>query len=369
MGVIDKDTVVAPGRIPYLDGMRAYSIIAVVFGHSARFMPWMQTKWALPVTYLFANGRFGVRVFFVISGFLITTLLLKEHRKTGRISLSGFYERRIARIIPAFYTFLLTLLVLKFTHLLDVRWNAMATGVTFTWNYGVLWLAPTPASDPVMGHLWTISLEEQFYAAWPLCLILFGKRWGQRIAIASVVIFPVLRLTSYFLMPGLRGQLLMMFHTGSDQIMWGAAAAFAYERGVVGRMARWKSRWIVPWLCALVVFIVCPAVDAHIRGGSILFGASAECASVVAMVFWLLSGTTGWLRATLECWPVVKLGLLSYSLYLWQQIFIFWDKIAFVPLALRILGALAVATVSYVLIEVPLRARIRRWFAQEAPAL
>lgn len=355
-------------RIPYLDGLRAYSIAAVVLGHASRFIPWTQTKAAIPLNVLFMNGRFGVRVFFVLSGFLITTLLLKEVDTKGRISLSGFYERRIARIVPAFYFFLLTLLALTLLHLIDLNWTAFVTAITFTWNYGVLWGAPTPASDPVMGHLWTLSLEEQFYLVWPACLILLGKRWAERLAIGCVLAFPVIRLAWYFLFPSMRGQLLMMFQTGSDTIMWGAAAAFFYQRGACDWLARWKFRTAIPWFCGVVIFLVCPVMEAYIRGSGILLGISLECGSVVLMIFWLLSGSGGVVRRVLDSWPLVQLGLLSYSLYIWQSLFIFWDRIMFVPLPLRILGALLVAAFSYWVIEIPLRGRIRRWFAQSQPA-
>jgi peptidoglycan/LPS O-acetylase OafA/YrhL len=367
------------GRIPYLDGLRAYSIGTVVLGHSARFIPWLYAPAAAPLNWIFTNGRFGVRVFFVLSGFLITTLLLNEMDSTGKISISGFYERRVARIFPAFYTYLLTVLVLGLLGYAEIHAKAMVTAATYTWNYGSLWGAPTAGNEELLGHLWTVSLEEQFYLFWPACLIFCGRKWAERIAIACVALFPLFRLASYFLIPSTRGQLLMMFHTGSDQILWGAVAAFAAQRGAMVRMAGWKLRRLVPWFCAALVFLVSPVISegvhgAHgflvpaIRGAAVTIAPTLECGATVLLIFWLLSGSGGWFRAMLDSWPFVQLGLLSYSLYLWQSLFILWSGLYWVWLPVRLLGALAVAVISYRLIEQPLRKRIRAWFAQSQPA-
>lgn len=355
------------GRIPYLDGLRAFSIATVVLGHSKDFIPFFKTKAAIPVDAV-ADGRFGVRVFFVLSGFLITTLLLNEIEKTGRISITGFYERRIARIFPAFYTYLLTLLVLSMFHVIGMNWQDMVTAVTYTWNYGSLWGVPSGPTGEVLGHLWTISLEEQFYLFWPACLIFAGTRRARGVAIACVSIFPLLRIASYFLIPSTRGQLIMMFHTGADTILWGAIAAFACQGGALERMRDTKYRAAVPWLCALAVFVIRPILEFKIRGAAVIISPTLESICIVLFIFWLLSGEGGFLRRGLDSWPMVQLGLISYSLYLWQQLFTMCDKLYFLSLPVRLLCALTVAILSYRFIEIPLRTRIRKWFSQSQPA-
>ena len=86
------------------------------------------------------------------------------------------------------------------------------------------------------------------------------------------------------------------------------------------------------------------------------------------MVFWLLSGQGGGLRKTLESWPLVQLGLLSYSLYIWQQLFLMWEGTAFMPVTVKLLCVLLVATASYRFVEVPMRRSIRQLFSQAPPA-
>jgi len=356
------------GRIPYLDGLRAFSITTVVLGHASLFIPWLSTRVGTAFGVVFANSSFGVRVFFVLSGFLITTLLLNELEATGRISIKGFYERRIARIFPAFYTYLLTILILMLSHHIDVRWGDLANAATYTWNYSWLWYPPGRVAGEVLGLFWTLSLEEQFYLVWPACLILLGRRWAERLVIACVIFLPFVRIACYFLFPSTRGQLMMMFHTGSDQLLWGAVAAFACRRGAIDRVREFRYRAAIPWLCGLAVFVVGPILEEKARRLSVPLIPSMQCISVVFFVLWLLGGQGGHVRRTLESWPLVQLGLLSYSLYLWQSIFILWDGVAHIWLPLRLLGALLMAILSYRVIEVPMRSIIRRWFAQAQPA-
>ena len=236
------------GRIAYLDGLRAYSIVLVLMGHAVHLIPWMSSRLALPLTVLFTDSTLGVRVFFVLSGFLITALLLDEFEDTHTISIKGFYERRIARIFPVFYAYILAIVALKLLDLAKVGWPAIVAAATYTWNYSILWGAPIGNSGYLLGHFWTLSLEEQFYLVWPALLFLVGPRRARQTALAAVLLLPVLRVASYFLLPSLRGQLGMMFHTGADQILWGALGAFAYRDGVLERVRNSRYRGAIPWL-------------------------------------------------------------------------------------------------------------------------
>ena len=363
-----KQTWPPSGRIPYLDGLRAYSIAAVVIGHSDHAQPWLNSPVGSALRVVFANGTLGVRVFFVLSGFLITTLLLNELETTGAISIRGFYERRIARIFPAFYFYFLVVVALTLLHLATVTWPVFATAGTYLWNYGVFWKLDSTEGAQFFAHMWTLSLEEQFYLVWPACLIFLGPRRAERLAIASVIVLPFVRVISYFLFPSTRGQLGMMFHTGADQILWGTLAAFACRRGAIDWAGKVKYRAAIPWLCAFVVFVACPLLTWAVRGLLLCAVPSLEGASIVLLIFWLLSGDSGWFRKGLETWPMVQLGLLSYSLYLWQQMFIFWDRLNFIWLPLRVLAALTVAVISYRLVEIPCRKLIRQWTSQPQPA-
>ena len=115
------------------------------------------------------HGRLGVQIFFVISGFLITSLLLREKESTGSISLKLFYARRTLRIFPAFYLFFITIAVLSYLRLIELPRYDLLHAATYTMNYsgnGTWW----------MGHLWSLSVEEQFYFVWPSLMFLIGTR-------------------------------------------------------------------------------------------------------------------------------------------------------------------------------------------------
>lgn len=359
-----------PKRIPYLDGLRAYSIFAVVLGHSIRLINLFHYPWMEPVAILFGSGGLGVHIFFVLSGFLITTLLLKEQNKTSRISVSGFYERRIARIFPAFYTYFVFILVLVALHRLDISWKLLLAAATYTWNYGHWWWGVvTPDGSFTLGHLWSLSLEEQFYMVWPACLILFGRRGAKRWAIGAVALLPFVRFALYYLRPTDRGQLGMMFHTSCDSILWGALAAFLASEGAIDGLRNFRFRAWVPWTSGAAIFVLCPVLERINRGFGLVAVPSIQACAVVLFIFWLLSGEGGVARRLLETKPLVQLGLLSYSIYIWQEIFTLWDELppllSSVPA--RWICILVSSALSYYLVEVPLRRVIRQWFAQPVP--
>lgn len=334
-------------------------------------IPLLESHWGRFVLILF-NAGVGVRIFFALSGFLITTLLLNEWDKTGRISISGFYERRMARIFPAFYTYFLFIILLDLLHWVHIGWQPLVSAATYTWNYGHWWWKSiTNDAAFTLGHLWTLSLEEQFYLVWPACLVLLIRRGAKRVVIACVVLLPFVRVAFYFLRPSDRGELMMMFHTGVDTILWGVLGAFLARDGVIDRIGSSRFRAAIPWACGLAMFVLCPVLVTINRGFGVAALASIQGAATITFIFWLLSAEGGILRRLLESWPMVQIGLLSYSIYIWQEIFTVWDGMP-APLRsipVRWLCILVSSALSYYLVEVPLRKRIRQWFSQTEPIL
>jgi peptidoglycan/LPS O-acetylase OafA/YrhL len=350
-------------HIPYLDGLRGYAIISVWILHLTTTMT--LPNWATPLKLLFGNGELGVDIFFAISGFLITTLLLRELEKTATISLRGFYERRVARILPAAFTYVCVIGVLTLAGNLALRWGAFVLASTFTWNYGQLFGLFEGSSDAqILNHFWSLSLEEQFYLFWPGCLLLFGVSRSWKIALTAVVALPVIRLLSYFLIPQSRNQLTEMFHTGVDQIFWGVLAAICYANGLHTKWA--TSRWFAPTTLIYGIFTVGP-LALYVRYVPALgrFVAPTVYSSFGALlILWLVSGNQGAIRTVLESSIFRWVGLLSYSLYIWQQLFLVPRSPFhhFGPLNLAF--AMLAAACSYYLVESPLRKRIRSLFDQ-----
>jgi peptidoglycan/LPS O-acetylase OafA/YrhL len=161
-------------RIPSLDGLRAISIIFVIFAHTAGGMNLPEWVGRLELSL----GPFGVRIFFAISGFLITSLLLYEKNKRGEISLSAFYKRRALRILPVYYFYILTVLVLdRFVGPTSIAPSSFFGAATFTTRLWGDWRHNDfPSSDWPLFHTWSLSVEEQFYLLWPIVLCLLTSR-------------------------------------------------------------------------------------------------------------------------------------------------------------------------------------------------
>ncbi len=359
-------------KIPYLDGLRAYSILVVVLGHSLQSYTWIQSRWYFR-TFLTDTGL-GVRIFFVLSGFLITTLLLNEREATGRISIRGFYERRIARIVPALYLYIATIAILAAFGVTRIPLGSFWAATTFTVNISKVWSLHGPTVQvEVFGHLWTLSVEEQFYLLWPSVLVFFGLRRSRRLAIACVILFPFIRFAIYqfFLQRGgsMEFAKSVLFRTVQDVIMWGVLGAFAAQAGVVDWMRTHRFRQTYPWIAALILFGLGGVMQAYPCWGldNILLP-TLQALSTLLLMFWLLSGQGGLLRRILESWPVVQLGLLSYSLYIWQQLFILGPGIKWLGFPLNLIFSLAAAIISYRFVEVPMRKQIRNWFSQPQAA-
>ncbi len=175
-------------RIPSLDGVRALATSLVVWGH------WAEIRYHSPIAGAYATyASLGRRIFFVISGFLITTLLMKEYDKTSTIGLKKFYVRRAYRILPAAIVFMLVVFG-TFWH--ELRWYHLVAAALYLTSYDF-------AHPWFIGHLWSLSVQEQFYIVWPAVL----RKWQRQrvwIALAAVVAAPVFRIACHFL--GLHGR-------------------------------------------------------------------------------------------------------------------------------------------------------------------
>ena len=200
-----------PSRIPSLDGLRAISILAVVVGHGVPIF-------GIQSHLMGHLGNFGVRVFFLISGFLITTLLLKEWDATGGISIKNFYIRRALRIFPAFYVYVGVVGVLAALGLIELYKGDMMHALTYTMNYHMkrAWY---------LNHIWSLAVEEQFYLLWPAALMLAGPRRGRMGVAAVLFLAPLIRLVMYFGFDASYTALMRHFQAVSDALATGCVWA------------------------------------------------------------------------------------------------------------------------------------------------
>ncbi len=354
-----------PGRrIPGLDGLRAFSILLVLAAHGGySFVPWISSEWEL-VNYLsrcLRNGSLGVSVFFVISGYLITRLLRREREKTGRISLRQFYYRRVLRIFPAFYSYLGVVGLLTLCGVLHLGFDQWLTAALFSINNAAVWLQYDDAYWFV-AHFWTLSLEEQFYLLWPLTLVLGGTKWAPRVAAALIVAMPPTRVVAYFLFPSLRGYLTMLLPTALDPIMMGCLIALAEGSPRFERLVKPLLRGPVAGAALLFLLFASPYFSLRFRGAySIVFGITLNSLAIGILMLWAVRRPQTSAGRVLDSRPIVHLGVLSYSLYLWQQLFLTPMNTTFTGLfPWNYLAVYCAALASYYLVERPFLALRQR---------
>lgn len=330
--------------------MRALAILAVLFGHLAG------TRHAYPLLpFMGSFATLGVRIFFVLSGFLITFLLLQEQARTGAISLPAFYLRRILRIFPAFYAFLFVIAVLKTTGVLQLPWIDLATSASFMTDFRL--------TDWNVQHFWSLSTEEQFYFLWPALLVWAGRPRALKIGLTAVVLTPFLSGA----LSKLHFPHLGMFFLSVNAIATGCVLAGARPRlhTNAGYLRFLRSKWL-----GMLPFVTLLLACWQGHGAVPLYGITAVC---IAVLLDRVITVPGGFAAFLNWKPVVWLGALSYSLYIWQQIFLnrFVDNVSTTfPLNLALTMGCALA--SFYLIERPVlssRNRLKRAASQAEPVL
>jgi peptidoglycan/LPS O-acetylase OafA/YrhL len=356
----------ANGQIPCLNGLRAISILLVVICHLSH------TPGSLP-PFLSQIGGVGVEMFFVISGFLITLLLKREWNRTQTISLQNFYIRRSLRIIPAYAFFLFVMFMFQLLGFLSAPPRAWVGAMTYTSS-----IIPGYAWD--LGHTWSLSIEEIFYLFWPFLFLAVRK---QRPFLAFIVCFVIGTLVpfSFCCLAWCRvdfGGFDLSNLTRLNCIFVGCCLALlatspTYQHALL-KFAR-PFRWLLFGSLSLLLLV---------RAASILLGhykiiglynffLSPPVESVLlAILVWVcVTNRDSVLFRILNSRPFHFVGVLSYSIYLWQQPFTNPERSGWIfefPFNLLAIGLLAM--VSYVLIESPfLKAKCRFSRVDLAPAV
>jgi peptidoglycan/LPS O-acetylase OafA/YrhL len=300
-------------KLPSLNGLRAISITIVILFHLFRFNIRLDQDTMLRIP-LF-NGRFGVNVFFVISGFLITSLLLNEEEQAGSISLRNFYSRRVLRIFPAYFFLLFVYFILQSAGYLHIPGMAWLTALTYTkyLSYGEFYIS----------HAWSLSIEENFYLFWPM-VFLAGDKVRKDVATYLILIVPLIRLFIYY--NPLQWVSEQSIFIRIDSIATGCYIAL-YRKEILARLDHHWNRcfygslfaiFLVPWLSYL-------CAGTYLRFVFVLFGeltgTIANVAIAIIMLYSVYGPKGGW-HKLLNSKAFNYVGILSYSLYLWQQIYI-----------------------------------------------
>jgi peptidoglycan/LPS O-acetylase OafA/YrhL len=322
------------GRIPSLDGLRAFAIVCVIFSHLAlRFGP------------AASLGHFGVTGFFVISGFLITLLLIREESRTGSISIAQFYKRRGLRILPAYVVFLAIIAILAWAGKYTISQRSWVGVLTYTSCY------MTMSMSNVLAHTWSLSVEEHFYVFWPLIFKLCKRRTAVVMLSLCTAVSPLIRWFS--LTPGLHGKGWIdpdySPFSQMSSIAVGCLLALSVTNGIT-------FRWKMPAAAVLVAIPFALRVDPQLRQAVADTCRAAGFGMAMLAILDLTPADRVFrlFNSKLLSW----IGVLSYSLYLWQEPFTLESVKPWIGLPLLA----AAAGASYFFVERPflaLKDRIR----------
>jgi peptidoglycan/LPS O-acetylase OafA/YrhL/lysophospholipase L1-like esterase len=354
-------------HMPALDGLRGLAVLAVVAFHASG---------------LLVGGYLGVDLFFVLSGFLITSILLREQGDRGRIDLRAFWIRRARRLLPALLTLMpavaLYAIVLAKPHeIATLRSDALATlGYVANWraiyagkSYWEIFAAPSP-----LEHTWSLAIEEQFYLLWPLMLVLVVRLTrarsllGRRVLFALTVGLAIASAVTMFVLwtPERASRVYMGSDTRAGGILAGAALAMLIRPGEGPE--RWSDRFvrgldIAGGVSAIGLAIAWTTLDGQsprlYHGGFWL----TELFALVLIACALAGSSRSIVAKVLALRPLVFVGVISYGVYLWH-----WPvdvvltaerthlgRVVLEPL--RVVITFAIALASYRWIEQPIRSR------------
>jgi len=299
--------------LPSLDGLRALSIIMVVGSH-------VLIGKNIYSTFLYSvfNGALGVGIFFTISGFIITTLLMKEQIYTKDVSLENFYIRRFLRIIPLAYLFLIVLIILNQIFNIGVKLSGFILSFLFLKNF------VGSETDPATTHYWSLSVEEQYYLIFPY---IFKKSRKFYLAIGIALIFLIipaivwLHFHVLWLSKNLLFSYVFMFAYKLPLILIGSVFSILFFR--YSYKFKKHSGSVVSLLILATILIINSeyAVVSRIKG--FLF---TNVITGILIAFFIginVFQNDSIVYKTLNNKIVILVGKLSYSIYVWQQIFTF----------------------------------------------
>lgn len=296
-------------QIPSLDGVRAFSIAIVLFGHLN-----VGIKSQL-LTTIFGYGTFGVQFFFVLSGILITTLILKEKLKTNSVDLKSFYIRRTLRILPLAFLFIITTILLNQFFQLGISLRSFLHAATFTENFN-------SERSYYTSHFWSLSIEEQFYLIFPL-LLKKNVKWYLIISFFVIISCPLITILKF------HNEINSPFYNATIQILYNLIprGLISILIGSVSAIIVFKYEFYKIRLSGTIMTIYQASLLIvswyifnynNIPGG---IGTILTPILIAVFIFSVMKESPSLIFKILNLKIIAKTGVLSYSIYIWQQFF------------------------------------------------
>jgi peptidoglycan/LPS O-acetylase OafA/YrhL len=295
--------------LPGLNGIRAIAVFLVIFYH-----------FGIPLV----SGGLGVLIFFVLSGFLITWLLLIEQERTNSVSIKNFYIRRTLRIFPAFYIYWLVIITYLLMKHRSIGWWQAVCSLLYVNNY---YQALLGDPNTAFSHTWSLAVEEQFYLCWPFVFVKLSqnRRRMVHILVAVIGLLWVYRITSRFVFGVWQGYVYEAFEMRSDHLLIGCLLALSLRLGLWSRFWKFVCASSVPGALIIIGLVLCSFGDALV---GVTFrdsvGFIVEPVLSAVLIACAVSGQGIW--KLLDHRWMSFLGKLSYSIYLYQQLTIGFAK-------------------------------------------
>jgi len=350
-------------HMPALDGARGIAILVVMLYH---------LEWLVPELHPYVKGGFlGVDIFFVLSGFLITSILLSEREKTGKISLRNFYVRRCIRLIPAFWLFLIgiycfgSLLLPRFQAGLVYGRNDFLYAITYSMNW---FSATNPGYDSNLNHSWSLAIEEQFYIIWSLILFkAFSEKWKHKQILFLTLGLVAVLCISRAIRAGIGTDTRILYYstdTRIDSLLIGCAASMLFVWKMLPADLASRAWFKVFALASVVASLLVLFSFSHENAGLYIIGLPVFTTAVAVMIYWLACRENTAIHKLLGNNVLRWIGNISYSLYLWHYLMYEYAKKEFATpgseIVVGVVLAFTIAAASYHLVEKPfLRLKFR----------
>jgi peptidoglycan/LPS O-acetylase OafA/YrhL len=288
-----------------LNGLRAISIILVLVMHLGLHDLFKSSEYLSQRVWPIISGHTGVNIFFVLSGFLITSILLKTKESNNKISLKEFYIKRILRLGPALIIFYIVLLFLILTKFVFIHKIELIASLTYFYNF-----LPKNLRSPEMGHFWSLSVEEQFYIFWPIVISIFSIKTIRYILFFLLSMCFITKFYEKSISLNETYRVYQWFIPGAAPILTGSLASLYIKDSTY--KIKYKT------LISSMLFLS----SLYLPNSLLILTPYIQAIGTAIFIFWVLENQSSLTVSLLEDKVLSYIGKVSYGLYLYQGIFL-----------------------------------------------